>query len=89
MLKPNEFYSYSPRQFSLAITGYNDKIVDEYRRIRLIMFTMVKLHGDPKTSPKSPEALWPLPGDPDASVKEDELKDFYNRYQNERSRNKG
>lgn len=53
------------------------------------MFTMVKLHGDPKTSPKSPEALWPLPGDPDTSAKEDELKDFYNRYQNERSRNKG
>lgn len=52
------------------------------------MFTMVKLHGDPKTSPKSPESLWPLPGDADANVKEDELKDFYNRYMNERSRSK-
>jgi len=47
---------------------------------------MVRLHGDPKSAPKSPEALWPLPGDPDMTIKDDELKDYYNRYMNERSR---
>jgi hypothetical protein len=24
---------------------------------------MVRLHADPKTAPKTPEALWELPGD--------------------------
>ena len=58
MLLPNEFYKMSPRHFSLMLKGHQEKKVDAYRQTRLLMFTMVRLHGDPKSSPKSPEALW-------------------------------
>lgn len=53
------------------------------------MFTLVSLLGDPKNRPKSPEALWQLPGDKTSVEDEnDELREFYNRYLNERSRSK-
>jgi hypothetical protein len=53
------------------------------------MFTLVSLMGDPKSKPKTPEALWELPGDEmNKETQEDELKEYYNRFKNERSRNK-
>lgn len=63
MLLPNDFYSMSPRHLSLMMKGYQNKKIDLYKQTRLLMFTMVRLHGDPKTAPKSPEGLWELPGD--------------------------
>lgn len=53
------------------------------------MFTLVSLLGDSKNKPKSPEELWPLPGDAkDATVNNDDLREFFNRHMNERSRSK-
>ena len=44
------------------------------------MFTMVRLHGDPKTSPKSPEALWELPGDDvDNGLNDNDIKEMFKR----------
>ena len=45
------------------------------------MFTMVRLHGDPKTSPKTPEALWELPGDDGskAELNDNDIKELFKR----------
>jgi hypothetical protein len=45
------------------------------------MFTMVRLMGDPKTAPKTPEALWELPGDEhsDNVMNEDEMREIFKR----------
>jgi hypothetical protein len=60
--------------------GYEDKKVDSYRQTRLLMFTMVRLMGDPKTSPKTPEALWELPGDEIKSgMSEEEMREIFKR----------
>lgn len=70
----------SPRHFSLMIEGYNDSKVDTYRVARILMFTMVKLMGDSKNGPKSPEQLWPLPGDEkDNGLDQDEMKKLFER----------
>jgi len=69
----------SPRHFSLMMKGYQEKKVDTYRQTRLLMFTMVKLMGDSKTSPKTPEALWELPGDVDEKPKDEEYREVFNR----------
>lgn len=81
MLLPNDFYSMSPYHFSLMIKGHQEKKVDLYRQTRLLMFTMVRLQGDPKTSPKTPEALWELPGDDvnDIGLNDDDIKDLFKR----------
>lgn len=69
----------SPRHFSLMLNGFKQKKVDQYKQTRLLMFTMVKLMGDPKTSPKTPETLWPLPGDEDPKVDEQEYREIFKR----------
>lgn len=80
MLLPNDFYSMSPRHLSLMMKGYQNKKVDLYKQTRLLMFTMVRLHGDPKTSPKSPEALWQLPGDElEAGLNDNDIKEMFKR----------
>lgn len=44
------------------------------------MFTMVRLHGDNKSGPKSPEELWPLEGDIDTSkINEEEYREIFKR----------
>lgn len=43
------------------------------------MFTMVRLMGDPKTAPKTPEALWELPGDEVSKPTDEEYRDVFNR----------
>lgn len=61
------------------MTGYQEKKVDGYRQTRLLMFTMVRLMGDPKTAPKTPEALWELPGDEKEKPKDEEYRQIFNR----------
>jgi len=65
------------------LKGYQAKKVDTYKQTRMLMFTMVKLMGDPKTSPKTPEALWELPGDENEIVNEQEYRDIFKRLSNE------
>lgn len=43
------------------------------------MFTMVRLMGDSKTAPKTPEALWPLPGDEVQKPTNEEYREIFNR----------
>lgn len=45
------------------------------------MFTMVRLLGDPNTAPKTPEALWELPGDEqsDNVMSEDDMREIFKR----------
>ncbi len=43
------------------------------------MFTMVRLMGDPKTAPKTPEALWELPGDEATKPTDEEYREVFNR----------
>jgi hypothetical protein len=64
------------------LKGYEDKKVDHYKQTRLLMFTMVRLMGDPKTAPKTPEQLWELPGDENTSkVDEEEYREIFKRFQ--------
>jgi hypothetical protein len=81
MLLPNDFYAMSPRHLSLMLKGHQDKKVDAYKQTRLLMFTMVRLMGDPKTAPKTPEQLWELPGDDDENkaISDDEIKEIFKR----------
>ena len=71
----------SPRHFSLMVEGHQDKKVDLYKQTRLLMFTMVRLMGDPKSAPKTPEALWQLPGDLENSGKmnDEEMREIFKR----------
>ena len=59
--------------------GYQEKKVDTYRQTRLLMFTMVRLMGDPKTAPKTPEGLWELPGDEEQKPTDEEYREVFNR----------
>ena len=77
---PDKFYAISPRHFSLMLNGHNDTKVDQYRLVRMLMFTMVRLMGDPKTAPKTPEQLWELPGDEEEGIiDEEEYKEIFKR----------
>lgn len=71
----------SPRHFSLMSEGYQNKKIDGYKQTRLLMFTMVRLLGDSKTAPKTPEALWELPGDEVSGITEDDMRDMFKRLQ--------
>jgi hypothetical protein len=62
------------------IKGYEDKKIDSYKQTRILMYTMVRLMGDPKSAPKSPEQLWQLPGDEDMSqINEEEYREIFKR----------
>jgi hypothetical protein len=63
------------------IKGHEDKKVDTYRQTRLLMFTMVRLMGDPKSAPKTPEAMWNLPGDEEvkSGLSDDEAREIFKR----------
>ncbi len=45
------------------------------------MFTMVRLMGDPKSAPKTPEALWSLPGDEQSQggISDSEAREIFKR----------
>jgi hypothetical protein len=65
------------------IKGHEYKRIDEYKQTRMLMFTMVRLMGDPKTAPKTPEALWQLPGDEEVSkIDEEEYREIFKRLGN-------
>ena len=65
------------------VKGHEDKRVDEYKQTRMLMFTMVRLMGDPKTAPKTPEALWKLPGDEEVGkIDEEEYREIFKRLSN-------
>jgi hypothetical protein len=59
--------------------GYEEKKIDNYKLTRLLMFTMVRLLGDNKTAPKTPEQLWELPGDEKQGINEDEVREIFKR----------
>jgi hypothetical protein len=62
------------------LNGYQRKKVDGYKQTRLLMFTMVKLMGDPKSSIKNPEDLWELPGDQDMNkIDEEQYREIFKR----------
>jgi len=63
------------------LDGYQVKKIDNYKLARILMFTMVRLMGDPKTAPKTPEGLWELPGDESNSgiLNDDEIKELFKR----------
>jgi hypothetical protein len=62
------------------LDGYQNKKIDNYKLTRLLMFTMVRLMGDPKTAPKSPNALWELPGDDSENgVTDEDIKELFKR----------
>jgi hypothetical protein len=57
--------------------GYNEKKVDHYRQTRMLMFTMVRIWAE--KGPKTPEELWPLPGDKE-KITEEETKALMERF---------
>ena len=65
----------------MIIDGYNNKVVHDYRNTRLIMYMMARMWGDPKTSPRTPEDLWELPGDgvKSGQMSSDEIAELFNK----------
>lgn len=61
------------------IEGHNEAKVDNYRLTRMLMFTMVRLLGDSKTAPKTPEALWQLPGDESNEITDADIAELFKR----------
>jgi len=61
------------------LKGHKERRVDDYRLVRMLMFTMVRLLGDSKSAPKTPEALWPLQGDEDSKPTDEEYREIFNR----------
>ena len=61
----------------LICAGYEERVMEERRQTRVLMFTMVKLMGDAKDI--TPEELWPLPGDEVISnqLTDDDLKQIF------------
>lgn len=70
-LRPWEFKKMSHKEFILMMEGYQDKKLDTYKLARNLMFTMVRIWAD--KGPKTPEELWPLPGDNKEAIKEEEM----------------
>lgn len=71
----------SPRHLSLMIRGHKENKIDNYKLVRLLMFTMVRLMGDPKSSPKSPEQLWELPGDEVVNkIDEEQYRELFKKF---------
>lgn len=78
-LLPREFFEMSPRHFSLMLKGHKERRIDDYKLVRTIMYTMVRLLGDSKSAPKTPEELWPLPGDEISKPTDEEYREVFNR----------
>jgi len=58
-----EYYDTTLGDLMLAHHVYQEREAESWRRTRSVMFTMVRLWGDPKKMPASAEAFFPLPGD--------------------------
>jgi hypothetical protein len=63
----------------LTMKGYNERLLTQYRQTRLLMFMMARMWGDPKKGAKTPEELWPLPGDEVARMTEDDIAKMFDR----------
>jgi hypothetical protein len=62
------------------IKGFDEKKIDSLKETRLLMFTMARLMGDPKSAPKTPEQLWKLPGDEDiAEINQEDYREIFKR----------
>lgn len=62
------------------IKGFEDKKIDTYKQTRLLMYTMVRLMGNPKSAPKTPEQLWKLPGDEDITeINKEDYREIFKR----------
>lgn len=60
--------------------GYENKKVDGYKQNRMLMFVLIRLMGDPKTAPKTPEEFWELPGDEVKNINtEEEYREIFKR----------
>lgn len=57
-LKPIEFYSVSPLEFSLMVEGHKNKTLTEFKLNRNIVFMMARLWGT--NVPKDPAEFWDL-----------------------------
>lgn len=57
-LKPVEFYSISPLDFSLLTEAYKNKMLTEFKLNRNIIFMMARLWGS--NVPKDPAEFWDL-----------------------------
>ena len=65
------------------IKGHEARRIDDYKQTRLLMFTMVRLMGDPKSAPKTPEQMWELPGDENVGkIDEEEYRQIFKRLSN-------
>lgn len=65
-------------EVALIIQGYNDRVIGAYKQTRLLMFIMVKMWGDQKSSPNTVEEFWNLPGDEmTPELKEEEIKAIF------------
>ena len=54
-------------------------MLNDYRQTRLLMFMMARMWGDQKKPVKSPEELWPLPGDENTAMKTEEIAELFER----------
>lgn len=63
----------------LVLKGYNDRLLNDYRQTRLLMFMMARMWGDPKKGVKSPEELWPLPGDVQKTMNKEDIAELFDR----------
>jgi hypothetical protein len=77
-LKPLEFYSISPKEFSLMVEGFRRRRLDEYRLNRNIMYVMVKLWSSKPVN--DPNDLWEL--DERTETKDDELAKLFESIKN-------
>ncbi len=67
----------SHREFMAMMEGYQERKIDGYRQTRMLMFTMVKVWAE--KGPKTPEEMWPLPGD-QVEMSQDEQKAILERF---------
>jgi hypothetical protein len=63
----------------LVMKGYNERLLGQYRQTRLLMFMMARMWGDPKKGVKTPEELWPLPGDEVGRITEDDIAKMFDK----------
>lgn len=66
------------KEIWLIINGYHNRVTEQRRQTRLIMFTMVSIWAE--KGPKTPEELWQLPGDEDKKITEQETKTLMERF---------
>ena len=59
----SDYDSLTLREVMLVMQGYQDRMLHDYRNTRLLMFMMLRLWGDSKKLPDTPEDMWRLPGE--------------------------